>query len=381
MLSFTETVQASTFNVQALTLQSSDDSRLGETYTLTNSTASTVDALVINITLSVYDSNNIKILDSLATDEANTYVVLTMDLVRDMSSVPIEPVVDRFGQRVRYFTPDTTSPEIVRAELDLTTDSLTLYFTESVRVSEIILTTLSLLSSAGSNISLNLTGGTVSPNNAPMLTITLLNEDLNKLKENDMFATNTSNVYISFTDNFIQDMAGNAILPVNQTNAFAILSFTPDRVPPYLIEFVFNMNIGSIYLVFSETVRVTTFNASGLTLASSASSVATAYPIANNGLLISPVNSPAVGYMLSISDTNNIKSMLSLATSLSNTFLRLERYTIRDMNGNIVIARSDSTALQAIQYISDATAPTLLSFDLDLTLSNVSSAAIAVVYL
>ncbi|MBX7106804.1 MAG: hypothetical protein K1X57_22200, partial [Gemmataceae bacterium] len=131
------------------------------------------------------------------------------------------------------------------------------------------------------------------------------------------------------------DMSGNAVVSIGATEALQALEFTADVVRPSLRSFVLDMDTGVVSLSFSETVRVSTFGLQHLRLANAAAAGAVEY--GPTSAIVAPmINSPVVNVTLSLDDTNNIKALPSLATSLSNTYVQIGEGLIRDMSNNSV---------------------------------------------
>ena len=138
-----------------------------------------------------------------------------------------------------------------------------------------------------------------------------------------------------------------------------------DSTHPELNDFIFDLNTGSLYLTFSESVNATSFNVSTITLLSSKNNSVYWYTL--NGGDSSDLDQPEVVLNLTIDDLNAVKAIIHLATNLSNTYLAITSDAIVDMVGLNLTAIPEDDALKASGVIADTTPPTLESFRLNLT--------------
>ena len=367
LLTFSETIDASTLTITMLTIQSSYnlqvDTQFKQAYTLTDSTYLNENSKLIFISLSFSDSNNIKALNKLAVNENTTYLSTGTTFVKDMSGVISKEIFDHSALRVSHFLRDSTRPQISQAIFNLTSETITIYTSETVRVNSIDLTQFYLQSPA--NRSFALSGGTVSTIDAPIFTFTLRTEDLNLIKQDINFATNISNVFYSFTEYFLLDMADNPVIPVNNSNPFTFTVFISDNIPPTLDSFFIDLNSGTLSLTFSETVNTITVFSCTISLFNP--NFSTTLTLSNYSIYALN-DSPQVRFNLSKTDLNSFKSSLIETTYVS---LFVDNCKIRDMSNNILIPISRGNALISTHIYPDITSPQLLSFNLNLNNSQV----------
>ena len=210
------------------------------------------------MTLSRNDSNELKKLDPVATAFANTFMLATRDVIRDMNANSLEEIVDNFGLKTSYFTPDTSSPELEWFDLNLSTEILTLYFSETVRVSTLDIRRFVLQGNVTAVINHTFSLATVLTENAPLVRLLLSKQDLNAIKKLRTLAASHNDTFLAFSLDAIRDMNNNRIEP--RLSGKQVRRFTEDTVPPRLESFVLDLNSGELLLTFTETVRASTFD-------------------------------------------------------------------------------------------------------------------------
>ena len=332
-----------------------------ELYSLTNSTHSSENSHIVVVYLSTFDSNSIKALTGLAVSINTTYISTGTNLVEDMSGVTAKQIPNYLALSADLFIPDTTKPRVSHAIFNLTSETISVYVSETIQVNTVNLIQFSLHSL--SNRQLNLSGGTVSSLNAPIFTFTFLTPDIYFLQQDPDFATNETNVYFSFTELFLSDMSDNPIVPVNTSNRMRFSAFISDTIPPTLNSFSLDLNNGELVLNFSETVRGSSVQLCEIVLKNFKYTFAISVFSINT-----TINSPTIELKLSIADLNSIKSSLTDTTSL---FIFMIQCPVRDMAQNLFIPIKEDNALISTSIFSDITSPQLLSFILNLNTSKV----------
>ena len=133
-LTFDEVVDASTLVIEQIQFVSDNTSMPNSTYYLTeNSTVSDYNDLVLTVTLSDSDLNNLKFYQDLATSDMTTYLNFSSDTVFDTSSNGI--LSFSVPQQVGMFTTDTTRPYLVEYQLSINDSILILSFSETMNIS------------------------------------------------------------------------------------------------------------------------------------------------------------------------------------------------------------------------------------------------------
>ena len=359
-LVFTKTVNASTLLIGGITLQSYGSvNNMTVSYTLTNGIFTNVNNPIIQIQLSTFDSNLLRLLPTLTKSANTTYISAISGAVYDMVNLPLIGVNSSSAQKVGNFTSDTSRPSLLQFFLDLSQETLTFYFSETVQISSFDATQVAL--SYGNN-SYTLTGGAiVNQTNTPNLTLTLTTADLNAIKSSYPLATSQNTTYISITALGVTDVFINPLIPVTTLRASGYMA---DTVQPRLLGFGLDMNLGTLTLTFSETVNSSSLSTSGLTLQPSANTTFGLFPLTGTSFTAS-LNGPILQVDVSSLDLNALKQLTYLALSNKTVFLSVAMGTVLDMGGNALVGIPTSSALLVSAYVYDTTMPRLVAFVLD----------------
>ena len=118
-----------------------------------------------------------------------------------MNNNPVVPLNMSEALIVFEFTNDTTPPQLLRFDLDLTTEILTLTFDETVRVETLDVRQITIQDrmAANSDLYWSLRAGVVLSNDSTVVMIALDNNDLNQIKIRPDVATFENDTYISVT--------------------------------------------------------------------------------------------------------------------------------------------------------------------------------------
>ena len=373
-LTFSEMVNQSSLSLNYLTLYNSTfDPSQSHSLTSVYSFNSTYEGTItLTASLSLEDTNRIKMLTKLATDRLNTYISIAEFLIRDMNGNSVYNISQSNSLQIIYFIQDLRRPILEHFSIDLTTDILSLSFSETVNYISFDVTGLALLSPFA-NSSHRLTSGTVLTQwYSPVLEILLHNQDLNYIKIYTDLATNNHNTFLSARSTTVLDMNDNYLTEISASEPLNVTNFTPDLIRPNLTSFTLNMNTAQLNLTFTESVNVSSLFVSQISIQTAVSAVArdtvslTPSNSTNQGSSSTSPNWPRLTIEISDTDLNRIKFLSQLATTANNTYLRLTQYAIQDMNGNMVNAIPNGFAYLVATYIADSTNPDLTGFSLDL---------------
>ena len=378
-LTFSETVNASSFDPTGITLQSTVNSMAGtnSSYTLTRgSLLNIVDDTELTLVIDVDDLNEIKA-RGIAQDNFTTWLILSEVTVRDMSvfTLPVLPLISGVSAiNVDNYTADMTGPVLLNFTLNLTSETLQLTFDETIDVFSINITQFTLQNTSSEPL---LSSHTLTEGNSvilvysPLVTIQLAPYDLNEVKRFTDLATSTENTFLSFTEQAIADRADNLVSPRSTNNALMAAFVYDDFRRPMLVDFEFDLNQGLITLNFSETVQAGSIVLTDFALQSTRqldNTTNVTYSLTGGQVLSS--DGPVIVIQLSDFDLNELKLLPDLASGAentsANTFLTLPSTAVRDSNDNAIHEISSSEALEATVFISDITPPNLLGFDLNL---------------
>ena len=133
-----------------------------------------------------------------------------------------------------------------------TTRILTLYFSESVSPSSLVIDGLTLQNrNRQPTEGIALTSATTSSSEGTVIEILVSNEDINRLKQNENLYTSEENSYLAIASYAITDTAGNHVVTVAPSNALQVSDFNNDTRPPVLMSFMVDLDsIGRSSLAF-----------------------------------------------------------------------------------------------------------------------------------
>lgn len=368
IMTFSETVQATSLDPSQITLQGRINSGIAGTriVPLTGDAQPQENGRVIVLQLSEDDANNIKRLRDIATTRFDTFLSLTANAVQDPTGNRVVVIADSNARQASAFTPDNISPELQSFGLDLDQQLLTLTFDETVDVSTFSITSV-ILQDRQTRPTQSVTLGALSTIESPdgtVVVIRLSDDDFNLITSTFPLATMDTNTFISIEAGTVDDTNGNPSIDILPSNAMQITSHVEDTIRPSLISFDLDLDNGVVVLVFSESVNITSFDQTQLTFQNDQSSPSSTYTLV--GGVASPQRiSTVIDLSLFMNDLNRIKALPDLASQRGNTYLSITSGTVRDMNNNNVVSRSMNDALFVTGYVEDRTGPEINGFDLD----------------
>ena len=379
-LSFSETVNASSLNVEGITIlnQNSTSNRtLVGGFSLVPSNGGPRlgpnDPILI-IQLDQSDLNYIKSVTDLAIGMDSTFISIESFTVADMNGNQVVEISQSTPLQVTRFTRDAVNPQLVAFDLDIDAGELTLTFSETVNISSLDVSMITLQADLASPImdQLSFTPGNTSFDTFslspdwPIILVQIGSDDLNEIKRLTQLATSNLTSYITLTAEAIDDMSGNSVIPISNGNATQVSIFIPDITDPILVSFSLDLNLGLLQLTYSETVDFSSLDFTFVTVQNSSFLINSSSVELTGGQTTNLNDSTVVEVSLDIDDQNAIKRIRSLATSLNNSYLSILSGAILDMNQNPVVEVNSTNAQQAITFMEDLTDPTLTAFDLDL---------------
>lgn len=367
-LSFDETVSAVSFNVTALTFVNRA-SMPDAAYTLTDSSSSSADSAVIDVTLSQRDLNALKAIDSLAASLGSTFLTATTYTVRDTSGNRLTPITSISGIPVATYARDSVSPSLVAFTANMSSEQIILTFSETVsaQIDATQITVQSEISDAVTGVvARTLVGGVATRRDVGTeLVLQLDEDDANVLKAIRTVATSRDNTYVWFTSGAVQDPSGNPVVAVVRNNAFQASLVVADTVAPRLESFTLDLDQRRLVLFFDETVDSSTFASTLITLQDAMSSPLQSVQLGSFSRTESPDGTQLL-VELSPTDFNSITATFPLATMDTNTYIALREGVVRDTAG---VASSEipvDDALLITSHTADRTRPSLAEFDFDL---------------
>ena len=410
-MTFSQTVDPDTFDPVHIFLHASGSP--GPSYTLTGGNFERVSLIRISLALSLADANAIKAIAGLADTAANTYLGVTEDMVSDFNGNKLVPISGAF---TGAYTIDSTPPTLQNFELNMTSELLTLSFSETVNVASIDVGAFQLRSTAADDFSTmplaapvpgvgdvhnhRLSTSTITDrvNNRPVVMVTLSLADLNAIKSYLLLAAGATGVASTFMDvreqglldtslSLAGNSSGNWIVPIAPANAIAAAVYYGDFINPQLLSIDLEMDEHSgeccllpatVTLHFSESVLHGSFNPTSVTIVSEdatssgaddGSTASYASYRLTGGTVTTTVNSPDISFTLSAPDVANIRNIPGLATAASTTYFAIDAGSdgLSDTNGMPIVVVDEYNPILVSTYDADFVRPRLNNFDLDLT--------------
>ena len=362
-LRYPEVVNVTVFDPTSITLQSSSNGT-GARVTLTGGMLVNVTNLAdtVSIRLDNADLNNIKAQVSLATNSNNAFLSLQSSVLIDAYGNEVVEIPTTSAVMVSTFTGDATAPQITEFELRPGPNRsliLAVIYDETVMASSVNPMAFTLYSSSNSTAGVTI-DGSVAATDSDVIEITLPSEVSDQIRANYPLGVNVSFAFLEAAAASAQDMVG---LNASASVRIQASNISADLIPPEIIEFTLDLDMGTLIITFNDNIDATTFDTSGLTLQSDRASAASSHRLtANDGIVV--VND-ALTITLSQDDLDAIKLDTFLAVSDTTVFLATTDIGIEDTAGNMAIQISVNDSLSGT-LISDATQPNLVMFDLDL---------------
>jgi len=397
-LHFSEIVDVTTTTFTAITLQKSGGvgGSVDDSVTLTDgATVGTNDALTVVVNITNADMDLLKI-RKIGIDTASTYLTVTDNLIQDMNSLDVIPVVDYVSAlQVSAFTTDQTRPVLLKCALDMNDALLTLSFSETVDASTLAVNKMQVQQAldnvTGESYALQSPSGVAAraATDSATVVVDVSLADMNAIKfavERGLALGQTS-VFCSAGSGLVKDVFGLDSEAVSSTTALPASGYVNDITPPKLLSFDLNMNeyitedfvavaSASITLRFDETVDFESYNASALFLQSVAnSSLGGSQSVQLSGFFenVTRTDGTTIVFTFIRDDTDSLKLFESLAVSSGSTFVSMLSTFVSDVYGNPIQAISADTAKQVSVsgFTPDTTAPQLLRFTIDMDMGTI----------
>ncbi|MCG8626131.1 MAG: hypothetical protein MJE68_29550, partial [Proteobacteria bacterium] len=236
-------------------------------YSLTGGNrVTTENGLTLEFYLNKDDLEYLRRDENIYVSQASSFMSASPFTIEDMSRNPLLPL-DYLG--ADSFVEDGLGPVIVGTTLDLSSETLQLTFSETVRAASFrpavitIQNTNNSLSNA--TVAYTLTGGAFdSTVDSTMITVNLTRTDILEILAREELAISPDTTYFLYTDNLVTDLADNAALPIDPLQ---VTDFIPDRVDPDFFSFL-ELDLAQRQLVveFDEPVDLSTADATLFTL-------------------------------------------------------------------------------------------------------------------
>ena len=172
------------------------------------------------------------------------------------------------SQEVFRFLPDISRPSLVAFSWNLTAETITFTFDETVRATTFDTTLITLQSNVAGNDSHDLISGAVLTADSTVVVLKLGKFDLESVKLNDGLATSANTTYLLAKDGLVADMGSNGVMQYSKEITLCAANFYEDKTSPQLSSFVLDVDFGFIILNFDEPIRRSSIDFAQLTLQS-----------------------------------------------------------------------------------------------------------------
>lgn len=334
--------------------------------------------------------NNIKAPGDLCTSSDNCYISAYIPFVNDTSGnrISLAGFETINGLKLSNYTADVSPPILESWRMDLNNGSMTLYFSETIMAGHgdgYFNYTCIVLSGTPIFNPLNYiriqNPGLVSSGNTPNVTFFLSTSQFDWIKSNPNIGKTTSNTYVildagttsdvSFTRNIYTGLESATYI-----NALKVTELSPDIQKPYLQSLILDMSKQEMILIFSELVKLKSFNLSAITFQSdSITATDTEWLVIYPDFMkiVTKVNSHNITLALTYSGFCELKLRYnSLARSIDTSYISYPETLISDVGGypigNPVEPVSSGFGFRVSEYVPDLIPPTLLSWSIDMSL-------------
>jgi hypothetical protein len=264
---------------------------------------------------------------------------------------------------VREYVRDTTPPVLERFDFNLTSEVLTLSFSETVQESTLSIEALTFSNSTSAYTLTNVSSPASSNINSVSLQINLGRVDLNRIKFLRMLAVDPASTFLQIEAELVQDIDNNAVTPISSPG-LAVQSFFEDKVPPELEAFDLDLSTGLLKMYFSETIETDTLvSMANLNLRTNESD-ASGIDLSVDTTLITNQDSHILLLQIGVNDANELKLHPTVARDSATSWLAVKFGTVHDMNENEVL----STVLNVGNFTPDKIAPVPIAFTANLDL-------------
>lgn len=339
----------------------------------------------VSITLSSDQLDAIKSNDNLCHTGKDCFLVLDYNLVRDMASdANIYQGIDATltsPKIVTTYIVDTTQPQIISYTLDMTTQLLSIKFSEVVKASSVVLNGLTIQSSKladSTTESLQFSNSTlklITTKDSTLLNFYIKSAGFNIIKSKEFLARSSSKLYLACRNFFVFDKSikENQVVVISTASALINSGYTPDYNSPTLIAWVPDMSYDRILLKFSEPVNTTIFNPSVIKLSSEASSDSYVASVTLGKLsYVYSYSLNLVTIQLSQVDADAVKSQPPLCTSNTSCYISFTTALTYDTasysNASFIIQNKviATTYSLCTEFSRDTIPPKLVQFILDM---------------
>ena len=372
VLSFNEPIDTDRIDLNRLTLQGLQNG--GPSFTLTGGIINdvTMHNTAIEVLLFSTEREIVKVTSGLVDNAATTFVYYDENAFYDAAGNGIIVLPSRTALHLLDdgYIEDSSKVLLLSYELDMNQGAIILNVDDAIDINSISYSDLVIQNqSTSTSNSYQLSGGIIRNNSLGGINshILLTLRDLNAIKGLLSLATSTNNTYTTISSQFIRDYEGRDIIPIPSTAALQAASYYDDVTVPRLEAFSsLDMNLGTLVLIFSETILVNDTMVTSISLQHRQNSSMYSYSLRDSVITTNAIASVAVAIQLSYRDWNAISSIPLLAKMQGYSLVRLGAATVTDTASNHLLGIPVDEALPVFSFIPDTTNPRLIAFDLTL---------------
>ena len=310
VLTFSEPVAYDSFDLSDFNFYS-DTSATGPNLTLSGGIVETQVGLSgsreVTVLLNNPDTAFLKLNDFIATSVENTYLMIGAGALNDTSGNPINtsPII-----QASEVLSDDTAPRLVNFTIDLNTAQLNLTFDDVIDISTFDIRGVTLQDAPTATVAYTLrTAQNITTYDSYTVVIRMNSLELIDLKTLPGVGSNVNNTYITLTAITIDDHRGTDVIAITDTKALQALDVVEDTTPPELLSFDLDLDSSMLFLTFSDSINLNTFNSSGLTLQNqeSVTEVTDYYNLTGGSVRRSPLDASVLEVSITEEDLNEIK--------------------------------------------------------------------------
>jgi len=374
-LRFSETVMTSSLNLTNIVLQAEEN--VAKYNSKSHNYAHAISSAVasrsasyteIQLTIGASDLEAIRALENVVRTPGSTFVSLG-EAITDAAGNSVKAISAAEGMPVTKHSADVTPPEVAAFDLDLTSDTLTVVFSENVnfgnfKIGNIRLQSEQTATSNGEFVDLSSTTHSSAGKTA---TVTLDDKDVDKIKQMSVLATDKSKTYLAVQPVIVQDIAENKALGIASSKALPARDYNPDRVHPEATGFDLDLQDGVLTVRFSEVINVSSFSLGQARIQDAKTNpTAVTAPLEGTPMTNQP-DGTTVKLQLTVKSTNTLRALASVAKATDSTVLIFKPSFTYDVDRNEIKERKSSDGLVATSLTPDKAPPAALDFTIDMT--------------
>jgi hypothetical protein len=379
VVEFNEPINKESVSWTKITFQSKADNSGNDavTYTLTEAgTSEYVDATTkrsVEFVMTATDVEAIQLkTTTLLSTTSNSFILVGQDVIADMVGETLDAITTGLDAKS---IAARDAAKLASFTLNMATKKLELTFDRSMKSNSFDPTQITLMSAAGTGSTIKtvpLTSSSTTSSSDGTKILIDLGDDIAAITETRGLATkgpdganDVGDTFLALTATAFTDIFGDNVEAVVPAKAQSVArpGYTVDNIAPELTSFEFKLDPGSITMVFTEVMDMTTFDSSKLKLTSTSN----AGPAIDLTGGTPDEDDAAATFTVQLSDTalNAIKANDNVGLTKDNTDLIMTSDAIDDMAG-VQVTKIDSPGKAAAKVSGDLSGPKLNSFTMNM---------------